>query len=130
MEQIKITLHLKKNLKEDFVNKVKSDNNYLGISEALNKLILQHIDNSNEDYLENNNIKTLNGFYLNSDVKEKVEYYISHTKQFTNKTELITSIIYNYINDKEKHMTEEEYNKKRAELVKLLENLGLTVLTK
>ena len=104
MKHEKITFNLKKTLKEDFIKKVESDNNFSGINEALNDLILEHIYNSKQEYSIHNKVKKTNGFYLDKDTKEAVELYVNYTKEFINNTDFFTKIIFNYVNNKgEKH---------------------------
>ena len=94
----KISVNLKIELKKDFEEKVKNSN-YKGVSDALNNLIIDFLEERKYDKLdiENTKVKT-SGFYLNDKVKVDFDKYVKETKEFTNSTDAITKIIYNYVN--------------------------------
>ena len=98
MKKIQLTINLKKELKKDFNEKVLNSDKFKGVSEALNILIQEFLESRDiEVKSELNKKKITNGFYITPELKEEVEEYIDNTKEFTNTTDLISKIIYNYL---------------------------------
>jgi metal-responsive CopG/Arc/MetJ family transcriptional regulator len=98
-KKAKVSFILKNTLKKDFTNKVILENKYKGVSEALNHLLIDFLEErKNEERNIINIDKTTNGFYINEELKKDIEKFINETQEFTNTTDLIYKIIYKYLN--------------------------------
>jgi len=101
MKKIQLTINLKKELKKDFNEKVLNSVKFNGVSEALNILIQEFLKSRDiEVRSELNKEKITNGFYITPELKEEVEEFIDNTKEFTNTTDLVAKVIYNYLYSK------------------------------
>lgn len=102
-DDTKISVNLKIELKKAFDEKVKTSK-YSGISDALNNLIKDFLEERRLDKLNKENEKTkTNGFYLEKNVKLDFDKYVKQTKEFTNSTDAISKIIYNFIYENKRY---------------------------
>ena len=96
MKRINVNFIFNKELKKEFVETVERDNKYKNQSEAFVKLTEEFLENYNFEINMNKDSKVF-GFSVKKELRDKIIFFGNQTNNFDSATELVKTIIKNYI---------------------------------